>query len=490
MKQTASKPTEIFDREIEWAELERFASRGGRRIALVYGRRRQGKSYVLDALAKSTGGFYHQALEEERQPSIENVSRTLATYAKAPAWATPRFDDWPTAFRALAEETAGRPIILDEFPYLVRKSPELPSVIQHAYDAVPGGGHPAFCLVLCGSALSVMTGLLTGQQALRGRAGIDMLVGPFDFRTSRAFWGIADHETALLVNATLGGPPGYRDLLSGQAPATRSEYQEWLMAGPLNPSHALFRESDYLLAEDPALADRSLYQTIVGAVATGTSTRGGLAGRLGRPSTALEYPLGQLERARMVFREEDLLRSNRPLLRVADPLLRFAFAVIRPDRARFESRLTVDAWADAQPRFRSQVLGPHFESMARDWARTYASNRTLGGRPGRVGFVKVDLSEEEQGYELDVVVEGAGEKVGGRTRLIAIGEAKASGVVRTKADLARLDRLRGQLGKRADVSQAKILLFGRAGFESDLRSVARARHDVELIDLARLYDGD
>ena len=104
--------------------------------------------------------------------------------------------------------------------------------------------------------------------------------------------------------------------------------------------------------------------------------------------------------------------------------------------------------------------------------------------------MKVDLSEEEQGYELDVVVEGAGEKVGGRTRLIAIGEAKASGVVRTKADLARLDRLRGQLGKRADVSQAKILLFGRAGFESDLRSVARARHDVELIDLARLYDGD
>lgn len=192
----------------------------------------------------------------------------------------------------------------------------------------------------------------------------------------------------------------------------------------------------------------------------------------------------------MVLRDEDLLRSNRPLLRVADPLLRFAFAVIRPDRARFESRLTGDAWPDAQPRFRSQVLGPHFESMARDWVRACASSRTLGGRPKRVGFVKVDLGEGEKGYELDVVVEGAGDEVGGRTRVIAIGEAKASHAVRTRADLDRLERLRGQLAKRADASQAKILLFGRAGFDSDLGSVARARRDVELVDLARLYEGD
>ena len=62
--------------------------------------------------------------------------------------------------------------------------------------------------------------------------------------------------------------------------------------------------------------------------------------------------------------------------------------------------------------------------------------------------------------------------------------------MRTRADLARLERLRGQLAKRAEVSQAKLLLFGRAGFDSDLRSLARASSDVELVDLARLYEGD
>lgn len=485
-----SRPSDLFDRDHEWTELDRFASATRAGIAVVYGRRRQGKSFLLDALVKATGGFYHQAIEEERLPALESFGRSTAAYAGAPAWTTPKFSDWGTAFRALAEQAAGRPIVIDEFPYLTRKSQELPSVIQAAYDGAKNGRHPSFCLVLCGSALSVMTELLVGQKALRGRATLDVLIAPFDYRVSRRFWGIDDYETAFLVNAVLGGPPGYRDLLGGQGPSSPAEFGSWLFTGVLNPSHALFQEADYLLAEDPALVDRSLYQTIVAAVATGTSTRGGLAGVLGRPSSALEHPISQLERSRMVFRDEDLLRSNRPLLRVADPILRFNYAVVRPNRARFEARQTAEAWHDAEPRFTSQVLGPHFESIARDWTRTYASTRTIGGRVKRVGFVKVDSADEGKGYELDVVVEGAGTRSAGRTKLIALGEAKASDRARTVDDLQRLERLRGELAKRADAGQAKLLLFGRSGFDPDLTAAASARADVELVDLVRLYEGD
>jgi len=484
-----AKPATVFDRDRERGDLQRFAAGRGRRIALVYGRRRQGKSFLLRALSDAHGGFYHQALEEEARPALDRFGQAIATYAGAPAWTAPRLDDWAGAFRVLAGTAAGRPIVLDEVPYLLRKSPELPSVIEAAFDASATGDHPPFCLILCGSALSVMAGLLTGQQALRGRAMVDLLVEPFDFRISRMYWGIDAHETAFLVNAVLGGPPGYRDLLDGAVPQAPEELADWLSDGILNPSHALYREAEYLLAEDPALADRSLYQTIVTAVATGTARREDLAGVLGRKSTALEYPLSQLERARFVYRDEDLLRRNRPLLRVADPLVRFHYAVIRPDQARFDARRTAEAWADAQDRFRSQVLGPHFETLARHWTATYASRKTLGGVARRVGFVKVDLKGEQRGYEIDVVVEGEGRKSGGRTRLLAIGEAKASDRVRTRSDLDRLERLRAQLGSRADVAGARILLFGRSGFDDELRAEAKKRADVELIDLARLYEG-
>ncbi len=484
------RPEVIFDRDHEWAGLATFANGDRSRIALVYGRRRQGKSFLLRTLVSAAGGFYHQALEEEREPSLISFGQAVMEFTDAPAWTSPRFEDWQAAFRALAEKAAGRLIVIDDFPNLTRKSPELRSVIQTAYDASQSGEHPSFALILCGSALSVMSGLLTGQRALRGRAAIDMLIGPFDFRLSREFWGIEDLETALYVNAVLGGPPGYKDLLAGRFPQDMADFEEWLFTGILDPSHALFREADFLLAEDPKLADRAMYQSMVSAIATGASTRNGLAAALGRQKTDLEHQLRQLEQSQMVIRDTNLLHANRPLLRIADPLLRFHHAITRPDLARFENRRTAEAWNDAVPSFGSRVLGPHFESLARAWTWKYASASTVGGQARRVGFGKVDPKAAGQAFELDVVVEGAAATRGRKGRILAIGEAKASARPLSVSDLERLIRLRDEIPERANAREARLLLFGRSGFDDGLRYEAERRSDVELIDLERLYRGD
>ncbi|MBA3877473.1 MAG: hypothetical protein C0498_11185 [Anaerolinea sp.] len=315
-----------------------------------------------------------------------------------------------------------------------------------------------------------------------------MPVASFDFRQARSFWRIENQTVAFLVNAVLGGPPGYRDLLDGATPATIDDFEDWMRAGVLNPSHALFREADYLLTEDPSMSNRALYRSIIASIAGGNATKGGVARDLGRNEGSLDHPLRQLERARFVVRDHDLLRPNRPLLRIADPLLRFYFAVLRRDLARFSSRQTSEAWADAQARFDSQVLGPHFESMAREWVARYASIRTLGGSPRRVGFAQVNDRDLRQSFELDVVAEG--DRDDDRPTLLAIGEAKGGSAVRTIADLRRLERLRGLLLARANAADAKLLLFGRSGFATDLLEATEGRADVELIDLERLYEGD
>lgn len=485
------RPGRLFDRETEWADLAGFfdAQPGVTRLGLVYGRRRQGKSFLLESLTDATGGFYYQALEETRAPALERFAAAVAAFAGLPEWAAGRFPDWQAAIRAVAEQAAGRPIVVDEFPYLLRESPELPSAIQDVYDGARSGRFPPFRLILCGSALSVMTQLLTGSQALRGRAVLDMPIRSFDFREARAFWNIANPEIAFLVHAVVGGPAGYRDLLGGATPSTVDELGDWLAAGVLNPSHALFREAEYLLYEDPSLVDRALYRSIIAAIALGEGTRRGVANTLGRPETALDHSLNRLERGQFIVRDADLLRPNRPLLRVADPLLRFHFAVQRPDLARFELRQTRAAWTAAEPRFRSNVLGPHFEALAREWTRRYAARRTLGGRPRTVGFVQVNDPEARHAYELDVVAM-ADREDGGMPTVLAIGEANSSDRPRGLGDLSRLIRLRGLLARRADVTRTRLLLFGRAGFQPDLVDAARRQPDVELVDLARLYEGD
>ena len=108
-----------------------------------------------------------------------------------------------------------------------------------------------------------MSTLLAGDQALRGRAALDLRVGPFRFRDAAAYWQ-CEPATAFLVDAVLGGAPGYRDIV-GTAPTPGPDgFLAWLERTILNPSHALFTEPDYLLAEDPRIGDRATYHSIRG----------------------------------------------------------------------------------------------------------------------------------------------------------------------------------------------------------------------------------
>lgn len=211
-----TRPSDLFDREQEWADLSAFLRGGqpGLRLGVVSGRCRQGKSYLLRRLVEAHGGQYSLALEEERRPALDRFGRDVAAALGMPA--DLRFADWSVALQAAGRP--GRLLVLDEFPYLLRGAPELPSAVQAWYDETRSGDPTA--VILCGSALSVMGELLSGAHPLRGRARRDLTVRPFDYRTARAYWGVDDPEVALRLHAVVGGTPGYRDL-TDPPPGTR-----------------------------------------------------------------------------------------------------------------------------------------------------------------------------------------------------------------------------------------------------------------------------
>ncbi|MGH9156233.1 MAG: hypothetical protein ACRD1K_10465 [Acidimicrobiales bacterium] len=111
---------------------------------------------------------------------------------------------------------------------------------------------------------------------------------------------------------------------------------------------------------------------------------------MGRENRAVQYPLKALEQAGFVVRHDDLLRRRRPIYRLADPIIGFHHAVTRPDLARFEDRRFAEAWADAQPRFVTHVLGPHFQQLARDFTFKFTSPGTARGRVANVGSAVVN----------------------------------------------------------------------------------------------------
>ncbi|MFF0310214.1 ATP-binding protein [Streptosporangium sp. NPDC004379] len=486
-----NKPPDMFDRDWEWRQLTRFArdEGAGATLGVVSGRRRQGKSFLLESLCEAGGGFYYAATEAvPRQEALRQLGDAVAAYTGAPG--TVRFGDWAQAVDGLLALAADRPlpVVLDEFPYLVREAKDLPSVIQKALSPRRAERLASRArILLCGSSISFMGGLLTGAAPLRGRAGLELVVPTFDFRTAAGFWGITDHRLAAMLYFVLGGTPAYRtEYLRGEAPASLGDFDAWIVEHVLNPASPLFREVRALLAEDPTLRDTGLYHTVLAAVAEGNATRGGIATRIERKATDISHHLTVLEDAGLLVTEPDAFRSNRSEYRITEPLVRFYHVIMRPYWAQLEQvrpGRTERIWKASAPKFLSNVAGPVFERMCRVWASNMAADDTFGGFPARILSGVVYDQATRTGHEVDLA---AFDPEGG---LLAIGEIKWGDVVGL-GHLNRLEKIASLLAARGQ-APGVLVMFSGAGFTDDLRTAAASGDGrIQLVDLRRLYTGE
>lgn len=478
----------MIGREEERGALETFAQAQGPGLGMVWGRRRVGKSYLLSEWVQRTGGFYYEAVRGSSGEALRDLGARVAevTGAAAPL----DLGSWDRALDVLLDEVAsrhGRIIVLDEYPYLREHTPALDSLIQRAFgpDRLRRTPHDAR-LVLCGSAISVMRGMLGGTAPLRGRSSLDLRISSFDFRTARELHGLPEHATALRTFAVIGGVAAYaREMVASDLPRDDRDFSRWIHDWVLSPSAPLFSEVPLLLSEDPSTAQArklNLYHAVLAGVATGHHAHSKLTRYVKIRGASLSPILEALVSAELIDRVQDALRENRPTYHAADPLIRFHYAVIR----RYGTILSrpgtraSDIWSRVRPTFEAQVLGPCFEGLAREWTLRHAGSSTLGGIPDRVGPTELILPDGSNA-ELDVVAVQESEPA----RVLAIGEAKV-GERLNGQHLARLEAARSALGARA--AGARLLLFG-SRFTPALERTAESRSDVELVDLERLYEG-
>ncbi len=485
-----AKPERLFDRDVEWSELAEFADseEQGATLGLVYGRRRQGKTLLLELLALETGGFMFGATQ---QTEAQNLADLGAAYAAFRGLGQPvTFPGFREAFAELFRLGEERPVavIIDEFPYLVAATPALPSYLQQALSPL---GHARqqtkTRLILCGSALTTMAQLLGGGAPLRGRARLELVVRPFRFREAAEFWDVAhEPELAFRLNALTGGTPAYKDMCGGSGPRTLGEFDRWAQRRLLSPSSAMFREGTLLLREEPSIADPTSYASVLAAVSAGASRRSEIAAALGRPSSALAHLVTGLEDIGLIEHLDDALRGKRSVFRIAEPVVRLHQLIT----ARYEPELVAGradrVWGRNAAVVTEKIYGPHFEDLARQWCLLYAEEETLGGAPSAVRPTEIACREHAHGHQLDLVVTDDPTPVG---RISAIGEAKATNAPVGLDQLRRLEHLRGLLPSHRVEQPPKLLLFSRTGFTTGLTEEASTRPDVELIGLDRLYHG-
>ncbi len=484
-----TKPERLFDRDGEWRELAEFIAspQPGAALGLVYGRRRQGKTLLLELLARQSGGFLFGATQQSEAQNLADLGSAYAAYRglRQPVV----FRGYREALDELLRLGQKRPtaVIIDEFPYLVAATPALPSYLQQALSPLGYAmEHTMTRMIVCGSALTTMSQLLAGSAPLRGRARLELVMRPFGFRVAAGFWGVGhDPDLAFRLHALLGGTPAYKDMCGGSGPGSLAEFDRWVQRTLLNPASAMFREGGLLLREEPSITDPTSYAAVLVAVSAGNHRRSEIAATLGRPSGALAHLLTGLQDIGLIEHQDDALRGKRSVFRITEPIVRLHQLIT----ARYEPELVAGraarVWERSADTVAAQIYGPHFEDLARRWCLEHATEETLGGPPGSVRPTEVPCREHRDRHELDIVV--TDDPAAGR--VIAIGEAKAAATPVPACELRRLEHLRGLLPSARVEQPPKLLLFGRAGFSPDLTAEAATRPDVELIDLDRLYRG-
>ena len=456
--------TALIDRTQELERL-REAIRRPPQLVVLRGRRRIGKSFLLvHALAKRRGVFF-QADEQTERAHLDLLADEVARLIGPRAGLG--FNSWEEALGTLGELAREEPlaVVLDEFQWLLAAQPALASILQRHWDRWQREATP-LTLILSGSALALMEGLLEPGAPLYGRADYRPLLGPLDYRDAAELGPRrASAEQKLRRYAVLGGTPQY------QVWAGRGALRETIAARILTKGESLYEEPLHLLREEQEIRDPATYFAVVRAIAQGRTRVGEISGATGIPTPNLTKMLARLEALGYVETRAPLRPAGperkRSSYRLIDPFFRFWFRFVFPNRSLLE-RGRVKEVAGVVERDLDTFMGLAFEDCCREWVGRYASAERFGA-PQQLGSW---WSRDGQ-VEVDVVGVSRG-------RYDLLGSCKWDRAAGTEV-LGALLRHRDELPK---ASGARLAIFAR-GFKPQLRRRA-AEEDVTLVGIEEL----
>jgi len=460
----------FIDRSGEIERLDALMARPEGGLAVLWGRRRVGKTRLLLEWSSRHQGLYTVADESASAVQRANFARAVASRFQEFDEVT--YPDWPSLLRRLlgrckAAKWRG-PLIIDELPCLIAAAPSFASIFQNWLDREARSA--SLVVAVAGSSQRMMQGLVLDANApLFGRAAELIELRPLLPGYIADAFEASGPRRSVELYAAWGGIPRYWELA-----IPLGDLEKALDRLVLDPSGPLHREPDRLLLEEspPAVSLRPLLD-VIGAGANRVSE---IAGRLGQPATSLSRPLVRLAQLGLVRRElpyGELEKSSRlAVYRISDPFFRFWFSTVAPRRSLFvespaETRIAV--WKERRTSLESET----WEELCRTAVPyLHRGRNALGGfgpwEPARRYW-------KGKGPEWDVVASSLDGK-----RLL-LGEAKW---LSEPADSSALARIAADLTRKGNLP---VALVGKrevfwAVFVPELRRGARPPAGVHAVD--------
>jgi AAA+ ATPase superfamily predicted ATPase len=470
----------FVDRRQELSFLNSLLTRkhpGPAQLALMFGRRRVGKSELLLQWAAQSGLPYTY-WEAVKETATQQRTRLFGKLLNVPGSSAPVYRSWPELWDAAAPLLLAKRqiLILDEVPYTVEADPAMLSALQSAWDQ--HFQKSEIVIALCGSHGRVMETLLSGQSPLFGRMTAQWHLEPLPFSALAEFFPKWDPDARVAAYAMVGGIPAYLNWFDPDLDLIGNIRQTIL-----SPGSMFLAEPAFLLYDE--VHEPNNYLSILKAIGSGAHTLTEIGERAFIPSTSLSFYLNTLQDLRLVERrlpvtqaKPERARSRSGRYRLKDPYFRFYFQFLEPflSSSPFNPEQVIEA---IRRNLRAFVGVSAFEELAREWVQVQSRANQLPFTPDAVG------SHWSSRVQVDVVA------LNWKTHDILLGECKwgtdpvdrqvVRELIETKTPLVLPDLPDQGVGWKVHYA-----FFSRSGFTpaaaAEFRKVQGLLVDLEAID--------
>ncbi len=351
----------FIGREKELSTLNRLYASDKFEFAVIYGRRRVGKTALINEFTKDKATIFFTGVETNAKQNLDNFSRCIMEYNIGIAVNT-AFPGFQAALEHIFElaKTKRLILVMDEYPYVARASKSLASTLQLLIDK--NKDTSKLFLILCGSSMSYMEDHVLAYKApLYGRRTAQFKISPFDFFETCCYLKNYSDEDKALAYGIIGGTPQYLMQLND-----RLSIEDNIKNTHLNPASSIFEEPNNLLKQE--VREPAIYNAIITAIATGSSKMNEISSKIGEDTSVCATYIKNLITLGIVKKESPYgeKSSRKTIYSIEDNMFRFWYRFV-PENTSIISRGAINlAYQRVAPEL-SDYMGAVFEDICKQY---------------------------------------------------------------------------------------------------------------------------
>ena len=461
----------FYCREEELRTMNNRYKKGHFECVVIYGRRRVGKTALINEFCKGKPTVYFSALNASSQENLEALSKAIYTCQNSDSTSTPTYRSYEDALEAITGMAMEKRLVfvIDEYPYLAKAEKSISSRLQHIIDHSWQGSR--IYLILCGSSMSFMEYQVLGYESpLYGRRTAQFKIQALTYREITEFHPELKAADQALLYGVTGGIPHYINKLD-----VESNLDEALLENLFSTSSYLFEEPENLLKQE--LREPAIYNSVISAIAAGASHSNEISTKVGLESGVCAKYLKVLLDLGILKKETPITEKpgKKTIYAIDDNFFRFWYRFVPRNMSVISAGRMRLIYEQAVKRFYPDYMGLVFEKMCQEYLLRYAKDLPI--LLSNLGQWWGTDSKTRREVQIDIV----GAPVDGNEYLI--GSCKYRN---EKIGIEELELLRRYAAVFRQNGIFHYYIFSKGGFTPALLE-AEMQGEVTLFTLGDLY---